>query len=76
MARKLVTDVETVEQFLEKYYMHRRYHGRGEEYAAGLLRSHQERFNTLGYDLISRHDSNCGEAVWFGNVPGWKASHE
>ena len=68
----IVTDVETVEQFLEKYYRRDRYHGRGKEYAAGLLKSHQKYFEEHGYDLISRHDSTMGQAVWFGKMPTWK----
>ena len=66
-----VTDVENVEGFLEKYYKRARYHGRGAEYAASLLESHQTYFKRFGYDLISRHDSNQGEAVWFG-TPEWR----
>jgi len=65
------TDVKTVGQFLEKYYRRDRYRGRGEEYAAGLLKSHQAHFEKYGYDLISRHDSNQGVGVWFG-TPTWR----
>lgn len=61
-----MNDVRTVEEFLDRYYRHDRYRGRGEEYAAVVLQSHRDRFARLGYDLISRHESRTGEPVWFG----------
>lgn len=56
---------ESVEDFLERYYKPDRYHGRGEEYAAVLLASHQADFEQHGYDIISHHDSVTGQVVAF-----------
>lgn len=60
-----VTDVQTVAEFLAKYYKRDRYTGRGAEYAACLLASHTKSFEVDGYDIISHHDSNTGEVVAF-----------
>lgn len=60
---------DSVKDFLERYYKPDRYRGRGEEYAASLLASHEARYQAYGYDLISRHDSVTGQAVYFGNRP-------
>lgn len=62
---RAVTDVRTVEEFLARYYKPDRYTGRGEEYAAILLASHQEHCNRQGYDFISHHDSVTGRVVAF-----------
>lgn len=60
-------EAASVADFLDRYYRPDRYRGRGEEYAAGLLASHQQDFAKHGYDLISRHDSVTGQAVaYFG----------
>ena len=61
----IATDVATIEEFLDKYYRPDRYCARGEDYAASLLASHKAHFARWGHDLISRHDSVRGEAVWF-----------
>ena len=64
-----VTDVKTVAEFLDRYYRPDRYTGRGEEYAAVLLKSHEEEFNESGVDWISKHDSLTGSVVsFYGNV--------
>lgn len=60
-----VTNVKTVAEFLDRYYRPDRYTGRGEEYAATLLKSHEEDFNELGVDWISKHDSLTGSVVSF-----------
>ena len=60
-----VTDVNSVEEFLDKYYKRRRYTGRGEEYAAGLLKSYKGTMSRRGWIFISHHDSNTGEIVSF-----------
>ena len=54
-----------IADFLDTYYRHDRYRGRGEEYAADLLASAQEYFERYGHTLISRHDSTLGQAVWY-----------
>ena len=60
-----VTDVNTVEEFLRRYYKPDRYTGRGAEYAACVLKSHTEHLQRHGYDLISRHESVTGQVVTF-----------
>lgn len=60
-----VTDVKTVAEFLDRYYRKDKYTGRGEEYAATVLESHEKDFKELGVDWISRHESNIGEVVAF-----------
>jgi len=62
-----VNDVKTVAEFLARYYKKDRYTGRGEEYAAGLLASYQDDFNTLGVCWASHHDNVTGEIVAFFN---------
>lgn len=39
--------------------------GRGEEYAAHLLASHEEHLAEEGYDFITHHDSITGRVVSF-----------
>ena len=58
-------DAESVSDFLDRYYKKDRYHGRGADYAAALLASHEHNFEVNGYDIISRHDSVTGEVVAF-----------
>lgn len=61
---------ESIADFLNRYYRPERYTGRGEEYAATLLQSHQEDFKRDGYDIISHHDSVTGRTVaYFGTLP-------
>lgn len=60
-----VTDVATVAEFLRRYYKPDRYTGRGAEYAAVLLASHQADFDRDGFDIISHHDSVTGQVVAF-----------
>lgn len=60
-----VTDVNTISEFLDRYYKHDRYKGRGEEYASCLLSSHENDFIKHGVDTISHHDSNTGTVVAF-----------
>jgi hypothetical protein len=57
------TGIETVAQFLDRFYKPDRYTGRGAEYASTLLASHELDFITTGYDLISHFDSVTGEQV-------------
>ena len=67
-------EAESVKDFLERYYRPDRYHGRGEDYAASLLASHEAYFERHGYDVISRHDSVMGKVVvYFGaNAEPWE----
>jgi len=66
-----IKDVNSVEEFIDKYYKHSRYKGRGEDYAKSLLKSHEEDYKEYGYTLISRHESNLGVALYFGAIPDW-----
>lgn len=62
-------EAESVRDFLKRYYKLGRYHGRGEECAAGLLASHEADFEQYGHDIISRHDSVTGQVVaYFGSA--------
>lgn len=54
-----------IADFLDTYYRHDRYKGRGEEYAAAVLSSAQKSVEQHGHTLISRHDSTLGQAVWY-----------
>jgi hypothetical protein len=60
-------EAESIADFLERYYKPDRYHGRGEDYAAILLASYQENYESNGYKAISHHDSATGRTVsYFG----------
>jgi len=54
----------SVEEYMRKFYKPTRYHGRGIDYAAALLRSHERDFEKFGADVISHHDSITGKTVW------------
>ena len=60
-----VSDVATLEEFLNKYYKHDRFHGRGEEYADAITKSRQRDLDEDGIAIISRHDSVNGQVVAF-----------
>ena len=62
-------EADSVADFLERYYKKALYHGRGAEYAAGLLASHEKDFELYGYDIISHHDSVTGEVVAYFAAP-------
>ena len=68
MSRQYATDVTTIAEFLDRYYRADRYRGRGADYAASVLISHEAYFDKHGHDLISRHESVTGQAIWFGEV--------
>ena len=59
----------SVADFLARYYKADRYTGRGEDYAATLLKSYEERFEADGYVIISHHDSKAGEIVAYFGQP-------
>ena len=63
--KDIVVQAESVENFLDKYYKHDRFRGRGEEYANILLKSHQEEYDRRGFTFISQHESNTGRIVSF-----------
>lgn len=61
----------SVADFLEKYCKPDRYRGRGEEYAKTVLESHEHATRAYGYDIISRHESVTGEAVYWYPAQSW-----
>ena len=58
-------NADSVADFLDRYYKPDRYRGRGDDYAAVLLASHERDFAQQGYDIISRWDSVTGQVVAF-----------
>lgn len=60
-----VLDCIDLKSFMEKYYKHDRYQGRGEEYTYNLFMSHRDYLLNHGFDFISRHDSITGRVVSF-----------
>mgnify|MGYP001593244694 CR=1 FL=1 len=63
--RDCQVSADNVADFLLRFYKSERYHGRGEDYAAALLASHEADFANDGFDVISRHDSVTGKTVAF-----------
>ena len=62
---KIVKDCRNIAEFLDKYYKSDRFRGRGKEYADGLIVSYEKDLSDYGYTLISRHDSNTGQVIYF-----------
>ena len=60
---------DNVADFLERYYLRDRYHGRGADYAACVLASHERDFERQGYTIISRHESVTGQVVAYFDKP-------
>ena len=60
-----VEDCELLEEFMDKYYKHERYKGRGKEYAYNLFMSHRDYLLKYEFDFISKHDSITGRVVSF-----------
>lgn len=67
--RNVVTDVESVSEFLDKYMRHDRYKGRGADYALAVLEYHEDCIEGFYHTLLSRHESRTGAAVWY--YPKW-----
>jgi len=65
-----VVEASSVEDYLERYYKHDRYKGRGEEYEAILLKSYTEEFSDRGYVCTSHHDNVTGEFIAWPHHPG------
>jgi hypothetical protein len=63
--KKYEVQANSVADFLQRFYKADRYHGRGKEYAAVLLTSHEADFAAEGFDIISHHDSVTGNVVSF-----------
>jgi hypothetical protein len=53
------------QQWITDSYKHERLGGRGAEYEAAIREYRRKDFIKDGYDLISRHESKTGEAVYF-----------
>lgn len=60
-----VTDVETVEEFQNKYHKPARYTERGEEYVKCVINSSYEELRKYGFTIITHHDSITGKCVSF-----------
>jgi len=52
-------------EWLTRNYKHDRLSGRGAEYAAAVRRSGARDLQLRGYDVISHHDCNTGETIYF-----------
>ena len=61
--KKYSVHAESLEDFLEKYTKHERHAGRGPEYVAVRIKSHQEDIDKYGFTFITHHDSKTGETV-------------
>jgi len=67
MFEECKVEAKSVADFLERYYRHDRYRGRGEDYAAVVLASHKKDFAEQGYTIISRYESITGQVIaYFG----------
>lgn len=60
-----VTDVQTVQEFADRYYRPERYTGRGADYAALCVKSLVEMVQKHGYCWLSHHESRTGNVVAF-----------
>lgn len=60
-----VGDCKTHDEFMNKYYKHDRYKGKGEEVVKHILEHHRSDFLKDGLDWISKHDSTIGQIVSF-----------
>lgn len=64
-SKYIVKDCDSVETFVEQYYKHERFRGRGEEYAKLIIASQKEDLREDGICIISHHESVTGEIVAF-----------
>ena len=67
--KKYKVRAKSLEDFLNRYYKHDRFRGRGHKYTEELIRSHQSDFKEDGYDIISHHDSVTGRIVAYYGPP-------
>lgn len=56
-------EASSLEDFLNRYYRHDRYKGRGEEYAAAVLKSNSEYLEKYGIAWIDSKSSATGATV-------------
>ena len=56
---------DSVEDFLERYYKHERYKGRGEEVRKNKLLSYKKQFIERGFCSCSHHDNVTGRFITF-----------
>lgn len=61
--KKYEVQANSLEEFLEKHTKHDRHAGRGAEYVAVRIKSHQEDVDKYGFTFITHHDSKSGETV-------------
>jgi phage terminase small subunit len=60
-----VTDVNTIEEFCNRYYKYNSFKGRGKEHMEYVIKSDYEEIKRFGYCMITHHDSITGEIVTF-----------
>ena len=66
--KKYEVKAESIEYFLDEFYKHSRYKGRGEEYAKNILNNYKETFKKDGYVIIPKHESTRGVVIsYYGN---------
>jgi hypothetical protein len=63
-------EAASVVDFLDRYYKPARFRGRGDDYAAGLIRSYQAELDESGFCFISHHDSVTGRIVAYFGING------
>lgn len=67
---KLVS-ADSVEDYLDRYYKHDRYKGRGSEYASYLLDDYRSIFAERGYIMTSHFDNVTGADIFWPSMPDW-----
>lgn len=61
----IVSDVTSLNEFLDKYYKHDRFRGRGKEYENAIIESCKKELQEDGIVIISKHESITGTVVAF-----------
>lgn len=60
-----LVEAKNLDDFLDTYYKHDRYKGRGADYAAAIRQSAQGYIDKHGYTMISHHDNVTGDMVYW-----------
>lgn len=60
-----VSDVNTIEEFCNRYYKPDRFKNRGQQYMECVIKSDYEDMEKYGYCIITHHDSITGDVVAF-----------
>lgn len=62
----------SLDDFLERFYKHERYRGRGEDYAAAVRAQCEEELHREGFTFITRHSSVTGKtAAYYPATSEW-----